>query len=52
MSPALEQNIAKVLEDWILELSERDGEIDLLQEQFQTMKKVIHVITESAELLN
>lgn len=44
-TPALEMEIATVLEDWVIELSKKDADIDLDVEQFYAMKAVVGVIT-------
>jgi hypothetical protein len=49
MTPGLEQEIAQILEDWVIHLSNQE-DIDLMQEQFVTMKQIIRKLAELGEV--
>ena len=49
MNPRLEQEIAQILEDWVVHLSNQE-DIDLLREQFQTMRLIIGKLAELGEI--
>lgn len=49
MTPFLEQEIAQILEDWVIHLSSQK-DIDLMKEQFITMKQIIGKLAELGEI--
>ncbi|MEB3190441.1 MAG: hypothetical protein VKL42_08880 [Snowella sp.] len=49
VNPLLEQEIAQILENWVISMSEKE-EIDILQEQFQAMREIIGKLAELGEV--